>query len=141
MDLAQELLNELGSSLENLETKQDALLQFLKDNGTLTYEQYAPYVAQAGKSSNVRWRAAHIRLEHLFSAEREKEERLKEPEQNQKGSGQGQTVENKGQETKSNDIASAQPRTGEAKINTTGDDAAKQSSSAKGDESNEHPTS
>jgi|GEM_PF-5355509 len=31
--LAQELLNELGSSLESLETRNTALLQFLNDRG------------------------------------------------------------------------------------------------------------
>lgn len=34
VDLAQELFNELSSSLEKLETQFAALLQFLKDNGT-----------------------------------------------------------------------------------------------------------
>ena len=66
VDLAQELLNELGSSLEKLETQHAALFQFLKDKGMLTDDQFAPYLAQAGKASSVRWRAAHIRLESLF---------------------------------------------------------------------------
>ena len=62
-DLARELLNELGSSLENLETQQAAILQFLKDSGTLTDDQFAPYLTQAGKASGVRWRAARLRLD------------------------------------------------------------------------------
>jgi hypothetical protein len=78
VDVAQELLNELGSSLENLETQQAALMQLLKDNGTVTDDQLAPYLTQAGKASSVRWRAAHIRLERLFSAEKQKEEKLAE---------------------------------------------------------------
>ena len=69
----QELLNELGSSLEALETKQDALLQFLKDKGIVSDDQLAPYLDQAGKASDVRWRAARARLEHLLSAEADKE--------------------------------------------------------------------
>jgi hypothetical protein len=56
--LAQELLNELGSSLENLEAQQSALLQFLKEKGVVTDDQLAPYLNQAGNASNVRWRAA-----------------------------------------------------------------------------------
>ena len=52
--LAEELLNELGSSLEMLETQQGALLQFLKDKGVITDEQFAPYLTQAGNASNVR---------------------------------------------------------------------------------------
>jgi predicted enzyme related to lactoylglutathione lyase len=73
VDLAQELLNELGSSLENLETQHAALFQFLKDNGMLTGDQFASYLAQAGKASSVRWRAAHIRLESLSRNERQKD--------------------------------------------------------------------
>jgi hypothetical protein len=78
VDLAQELLNELGSSLENVETQHAALLQFLKDNDIVTDEQLAPYLAQAGKASSVRWRVARIRLERLFSTEKQQEEQLAE---------------------------------------------------------------
>ncbi len=84
VDLAQELLNELGSSIESLESQQAALLQFLKDDGVVTDEQFAPYLAQAGHASSVRWRAARIRLEHLFSAEKQKEEQLAENERQTK---------------------------------------------------------
>ncbi len=83
--LAQELLNELGSSLENLETQQAALLQFLKDEGIVSDERLAPYLNQAGNASNVRWRAAHVRLEHIFSAAAaqaaQKEQQTAKPEE------------------------------------------------------------
>jgi|SRR6202050_337254 hypothetical protein len=82
--LAQELLNELGSSLENLEAQQSALLQFLKEKGVVTDDQLAPYLNQAGNASNVRWRAARVRLERIFSAETEKEPPAA-PEQKQAG--------------------------------------------------------
>jgi hypothetical protein len=72
--LGQELLDELGSSLETLETQQGALLQLLKDKGIVTDEELAPYLTQAGNASNVRWRAARLRLERLLSAAQEKEE-------------------------------------------------------------------
>jgi hypothetical protein len=75
--LAEELLNELGSSLEMLETQQGALLQFLKDKGVITDEQFAPYLTQAGNASNVRWRAARLRLEHILSAIRDKEQLIR----------------------------------------------------------------
>ena len=81
VDLAQELLNVLGSSLENLETQHAALLQLLKDNGVVTDDQLAPYLARAGKASNVRWRAAHIRLDRLFDTEKQKEEQLAQKDQ------------------------------------------------------------
>jgi hypothetical protein len=84
VDLAQELLDELGSSIENLETQHAALLQFLKEDGVVTDDQFAPYLAQAGHASSVRWRATRIRLEHLLSAEKQREEQLAENEQQAK---------------------------------------------------------
>jgi hypothetical protein len=72
--LAHELLNELASSLETLEAQQSALLQFLKEKGVVTDDQLAPYLNQAGNASNVRWLAARVRLERIFSAEAEKEQ-------------------------------------------------------------------
>jgi len=79
--MAQELLNELGSSLENLETQQAALLQLLKDKRIVTNEELAPYLNQAGNASSVRWRAAHLRLEHIFSAAAQKEQQAGKPEE------------------------------------------------------------
>jgi uncharacterized protein YdaU (DUF1376 family) len=80
VDLLQELLDELGSSLESLETQQAALLQFLKDKGIVAETEFAPYLDQAARTSSVRWRAARVRLERLFSAEKEAEERAAEKE-------------------------------------------------------------
>lgn len=72
--LAEELLNVLGSSLESYETQNAALLQFLKDKGIVTDEQLAPYINQAGKASDVRWRAARARLERIFASATKQEE-------------------------------------------------------------------
>jgi hypothetical protein len=143
VDLAQELLNELGSSLQSLETEQAALLQFLKDNGILTDDQFAPYLAQAGKASSVRWRAAHVRLERLFSSERQKEEKLRENEKRQTGGGQAPLQNQEpGAKTKEDaDSTTPAPWTGEAKINGTGDGSAKQSVSKTKDAQDEHATS
>lgn len=140
-DLAQELLNELGSSLKNLETEHTALLEFLKDNGVLTDDQFAPYLAQAGKASGVRWRAAHVRLESLFSSERQKEEKLREDEKHQKDAEQaaGRESEAKGKNDAGN--ATRAPWTGEAKINGTDDGTAKQDASEKDDQQDKHVAS
>ena len=73
--LAQELLNELGSSLEALETRNTALLQFLKDKGIVTDEEIAPYMDQAGNASSVRWRATRVRLERVFASAAQAEEK------------------------------------------------------------------
>ncbi len=97
VDVAHELLNELSSSLEHLETQYAALLQLLRDNGTVTDDQLAPYLAQAGKASDVRWRAARVRLESLISAEERKKEQLAEKEQHQAATAQS-PLQNQGKE-------------------------------------------
>ena len=80
-DLTQELLNEIGPSLERLEAQQGALVQFLRDKGIVTDEQLAPYLSQAGKASSVRWRAARVRLEGTISAAAEKEQRTSDKQE------------------------------------------------------------
>jgi len=64
----EQLLDEMLSSLEDLETKAGATLQFLKDKGHATEEDLAPYLEQAGNASNVRWRAARLRMMSLLSS-------------------------------------------------------------------------
>src|ERR1700722_20795321 len=77
-----EVLNELFSHLEKLETQNEAILQFLKEKKRVTDKQLAPYLEQAGNASNVRWRAARVRIERMLSPEHpEKEVKLgKQPE-------------------------------------------------------------
>jgi hypothetical protein len=69
-----EVLNELFSHLEKLETQNEAILQFLKEKKRVTDKQLAPYLEQAGNASNVKWRAARIRIDHLLSPEHPEEE-------------------------------------------------------------------
>ena len=68
LKIAEEFLDELFSSLEAQETQGAAILQYLKDHGDATEEQLAPYMEQASKASNVRWRAARLRLMSLLSS-------------------------------------------------------------------------
>lgn len=88
--LGLELLDELGSSLESMETQQGALLQFLKDKGIVNDEELAPYLTQAGNASNVRWRAARLRLERLLSSAQEKEQETLKQQKEQGATAQPQ---------------------------------------------------
>ena len=62
-----EILDELFSLLETLETQSLALTQFLKDQGMATDEKLAPYLDRAGNASSVKWRAARARMQYLLS--------------------------------------------------------------------------
>jgi len=73
-DAIKEVLDVLFSNLEKLETQTEGIRQFLKEKKKVTDAQLAPYLEQAGKASNVRWRAARVRIEYLIAgAEREQE--------------------------------------------------------------------
>jgi hypothetical protein len=69
-----EVLNDLFSHLERLETQTEAILQFLKEKKRVTDKQLAPYLEQAGNASSVRWRAARVRINHLLEPEHPEEE-------------------------------------------------------------------
>lgn len=83
-----EILDELFSLLETLETQSLALTQFLKDQGIATEEKLAPYLDRAGNASSVKWRAARARMQYLLSPVAKKtddqaKDKNKEPEKPQ----------------------------------------------------------
>src|SRR5579862_1529874 len=64
--IVEQLLNELVSSLEDAETQSTAIMLFLKGEGIATEQKLTPYLEQAGKASDVRWRAARARMGALL---------------------------------------------------------------------------
>src|ERR1700730_13704611 len=95
-----EILDELFSLLETLETQSLALTQFLKDQGIATDAKLAPYLDRAGNASSVKWRAARARMQYLLSpvpkqTKEEEKDKNKEPEKppSEKPSGEKQSTE------------------------------------------------
>ena len=71
-NLVQEILDALFSSLEGLETRTLAILQFIKDKGLATEEELAPHLEQAANASNVRWRAARVKIDYFLLSSAQK---------------------------------------------------------------------
>jgi hypothetical protein len=67
-EIVKQILDELFSSFEDSETQSAALLLFLKDQGIATEEKLAPYFEQAANTSEVRWRAARVRMGALLAS-------------------------------------------------------------------------
>ena len=73
-----EILDELFSLLETLETQSLALTHFLKDQGIATEEKLAPYLDRAGNASSVKWRAARARMQYLLSPVKKENDKEKD---------------------------------------------------------------
>lgn len=73
-EIVQQIVDELFSSLEPLDTQSAALLQFLKAKGIAGEEELAPYLEQAGTASSVRWLAARVRIKSLIASAMRTEE-------------------------------------------------------------------
>jgi hypothetical protein len=80
MDTAplKEIVNELLSSLESLEAQSAGVLEFLKSEKRGTGKKLAPFLEQAAEASNVRYRAARLRMERLFAELERQEEKAGE---------------------------------------------------------------
>jgi hypothetical protein len=79
-NIVREILHDVFSSLEALETQNRAILQFLKDKGIATDEELASHLEQAGNASNVRWRGVRVRADYLFASATKAAEQAAEKE-------------------------------------------------------------
>jgi hypothetical protein len=77
-EIVKQILDELFSSFEDSETQSAALLLFLKNQGIATEEKLAPYFEQAANTSEVRWRAARVRMGALLASALKTPERAAE---------------------------------------------------------------
>jgi len=64
----QEVISDLLEHLEALETRCAALTQLVKEKGVGTEEEFARCAKQASEASGIKWRAARVRMEHLFAS-------------------------------------------------------------------------
>ena len=63
-----QILGDLLPYFEELEAKSSAILQLLRDKQIASDEELSHYLEHAAEASNVKWRAARVRFEHLFAA-------------------------------------------------------------------------
>jgi hypothetical protein len=64
---AEQVFEEILPYLETLDAQIGGIVQLLKDKGITTAEEFARYVEQADKGSNVREVGIRVRMEYLFS--------------------------------------------------------------------------
>lgn len=111
-----EVLDELFSLLEGMETKNGALLDFLKDKKITTDKKLAPYLERAANASSVRWRAARVRMEFLLSpAQKKKEDEAKDnmKREDEKAGGENKPQEKAKGRNKNEDKANSENVDGE----------------------------
>jgi hypothetical protein len=120
-----EVLDDLFTLLESLETQNIAVLQFLKEQGIAPEDKLAPYLEQASAASSVKWRAARARMNYLLapapkksSEPSEKERKDKEPTRPGAGTDQGKPINAKSPEPKS-----PEPKTTDAQSSEPNPDA------------------
>ena len=104
-----EIFEEMFTLLQDLETRSVAVLEYLKEQGGVGDEKLAPYLDRAAAASDVRWRAARARMDHLLAPKPKsatdvgKDEKSKGQSQPQaKGKdAEGSTPRSPGQQTES----------------------------------------
>ena len=110
-EIMHEILDELISTLESMETQSGAILMYLKAQEIVTDAQLKPYLEEAGNASSVRWRAARARIEHLLSAAFKDRDTDKESPQNEMNREGKEQEENKNDAKKSKTTSEQVSRT------------------------------
>ena len=126
-NIVQEILHELFSSLESLETQSTAILQLLKEKGLATEQELAGPLEQAGNAANVKWRAAQVRIEHLISgalksAEREAKPETAKPEEKSKESSTEKGEEKSGSRQDEKEVSKTRQEPSDQRTERSGGD-------------------
>ncbi len=100
LDSLKEVLGELFALLETQETNSTAVLQLLKDQGIASDEKLSSYLDQAGRTSNVKWRAARMRMEYLLTPIQKEAADNNKSKQAQPSEAQPKEAANNGEENK-----------------------------------------
>jgi hypothetical protein len=112
-----EILDDLIPSLESLEAKSTAVLEFLKKEGIANDEKLAPYLEQAATASNIRWLAVRVRMERLLSSAEKESENKRSKESEDKRSKESEDKRSK--EFQDKRSKETEPREQEAKSTPT----------------------
>lgn len=108
--ITKEILDDLIPSLEALEAKSAAVLEFLKAEGIASDEKLAPYLEQAASASNVRWLGVRVRVERLLSsAEQKSEEKQTAKEEEKSETKQAKAADAKSDSSTTDNSQSAGP--------------------------------
>lgn len=91
--ITQEILDDLIPSLEALDARSAAVLEFMKHEGMASDDKLAPYLEQATRASNVRWLAVRVRIERLLSAADSAQKQKTEPEEKKPEIAKAETTE------------------------------------------------
>lgn len=83
--IADEILEELSSTLQRVEAQSAALLEFVKEKGIAREDELAPYFERANAASSVRWLAIRVRLGHLLAGVEKSEQQAKAHEKQEQG--------------------------------------------------------
>ncbi|MGH9516510.1 MAG: hypothetical protein ACRD3P_12635 [Terriglobales bacterium] len=124
--IVREILEDLIPSLETLEAKSTAALEFLKHEGIASDEKLAPYLEQAASASNVRWLGVRVRIERLlFAAEKDSAQKRTDKGEKKPDGAKTKAVEGRQSQPEAGDNSKTMSKDSEPKSNIDANDAAR----------------